>query len=434
MKKLSVIIASPLFTISGYGKHSLDIVKSLIKKFDDKWDIKLISNKWGGCTMVEDIEEYLLKKVIIPPITEQPDIWIQISVPNEFQRVGKFNIGITAGIETTACAGPWLEGINRMDRIIVPSNHSKMVFDTTTYDKYDRGGNNLGKLKKSVNIDVIFEGVDTSIFKIVAPGDLDKDIKEALDKEVKTDFNFLTVGQWGTGDIFQERKDISGSIYSFLKAFKDKDKQPGLILKVSGAAFSEVDKERIIRMIDSIKEFKEFENSKLPPIYLFYGMLTDDDMNAIYNHPKVKCMFSLTKGEGYSRTFPEYLVTGKPIITTKFSGHLDYLNDKECVLISGEIKNIHPSVVWKDMLIPESKWLYVDYNSAAVYLKDMFYDYDTYLKKSKKLGERISTELTLDKMADKLEKFFNDFIERNYVNPIEYEDIILPDLEDIKEL
>ena len=431
-KKLNVVIASPLFTLSGYGKHSMDIVKSLIESYNDVWDIKLISNKWGDCTMTEEVDDYIAEKVLREPIKEQPDIWIQITIPNEFKPVGKFNIGITAGIESTACSGPWIEGVNRMDYVLVPSNHSKHVFETSVYDKYDKQGNNLGKLKLTTPIDIIFEGVDTKIFHKQLNIESNITITEDISK--LNDFNFLVVSQWGTGALFHDRKDVGGAIVSFYKAFKNKKNTPGLIIKCNGAAYSEIDKERIINNIENIKNIDEFKNDKLPNIYLLYGQFTDDEMNELYNHSKVKCLFSLTKGEGYSRTFPEFLVSGKPIITTKFSGHLDYLDERYATLIPGELKNIHKSVVWKDILIPESQWLYVNYDTVAMYLKDMFNDYEQYLNKSKKLGERIFKDLSFDKMTEKLKILIDTCIEKNYIEPIEYEDIVLPDLDNIKEL
>jgi len=429
-KKLLVVISSPLFTLSGYGKHSLDIVNSLIESYDDVWDIRLLSNKWGACSMVEDVDDMLAKKVLTSPLTEQPDIWIQISIPNEFKPVGKYNIGITAGIETTACSGPWIEGVNRMDYILVPSKHAKFVFENTIYDKKDKQGNDLGKLKCTTPIDVIFEGVDLSLFGKDLP--IDIDVNKYLNEEVKEDFNFLIVSQWGNGEIFQDRKDVGGAILSFFKAFRNKENAPGLILKCNGAAYSEMDKETIKNKIDVIKNLNEFNTDKLPNVYLLYGQLTEQELNTVYNHSKVKCIYSLTKGEGYSRTFPEFLVSGKPIITTKFSGHLDYLNEQQAVLIPGELKNIHKSVVWKDVIIPESKWLYVDYNNVAVYLKDMFNDYESYVKQSAKLSKTIVNDWNLDKMTIKLKGLMDIFIENNYIAPIEFEDIILPDLDDIK--
>ena len=60
-----------------------------------------------------------------PKMDKQPDVYVDIRIPNEFQTWGKVNIGVTAGIETTAVSNNWVENCNKMDLTIVPSEHSK---------------------------------------------------------------------------------------------------------------------------------------------------------------------------------------------------------------------------------------------------------------------------------------------------------------------
>lgn len=122
------IISSPFDTYSGYGARSRDVIKAIIQS--DKYDVKLIPQRWGQTAwgFCKDnpewafLYEYALKQ---PQLPKQPEIWMQITVPNEFQPVGKYNIGVTAGIETTICAPEWIEGINRMNLTLVSSKHSK---------------------------------------------------------------------------------------------------------------------------------------------------------------------------------------------------------------------------------------------------------------------------------------------------------------------
>ena len=65
----------------------------------------------------------------------KPDIWMQITIPNEFQPQGFYNIGMTAGIETTMCRPEWIEGCNRMNMVIGSSNHSIDVLKRSTFEK-----------------------------------------------------------------------------------------------------------------------------------------------------------------------------------------------------------------------------------------------------------------------------------------------------------
>ena len=66
-----------------------------------------------------------MQKHLIPGLQSKPDIWCQVTVPNEFQPMGKYNIGLTAGMETTLVHSSWIEGCNRMDIILTSSQHSK---------------------------------------------------------------------------------------------------------------------------------------------------------------------------------------------------------------------------------------------------------------------------------------------------------------------
>ena len=133
MSKASCVISCPIDTYSGYGARSRDFVKAVIEAKPD-WDVQIMSQRWGNTRFgyLDDHKEYDLKSRIIPAkLTKQPDVWMQISVPNEFQKVGKYNIGVTAGIETTVCDAKWIDGCNRMDMILTSSNHSKDVFEKT---------------------------------------------------------------------------------------------------------------------------------------------------------------------------------------------------------------------------------------------------------------------------------------------------------------
>ena len=117
MSKPVFVISSPFDTYSGYGARSRDLIKVLIEL--DKYDVKLLPQRWGDTPLdfcKDHAEwEYLLKYSIPMPLKSKPDIWMQITIPPEFQAVGKYNIGCTAGIESTGCDGGWIDGMNRMD-------------------------------------------------------------------------------------------------------------------------------------------------------------------------------------------------------------------------------------------------------------------------------------------------------------------------------
>jgi hypothetical protein len=132
-----VIIAGPVQTQSGYGHHVREIVENFIEQKGSEWDIKLISLPWGGTPMTFPISMDLQQRIIQLPLREQPDVWVQVSVPNELQAVGKYNIGVTAGTEGDICPEAWLDNLNAMQLVIVPSEFTKKVFETSAI-KYQK--------------------------------------------------------------------------------------------------------------------------------------------------------------------------------------------------------------------------------------------------------------------------------------------------------
>jgi glycosyltransferase involved in cell wall biosynthesis len=398
-------ISCPIDTYSGYGARSRDIVKALLKS--DKYDIKVIPQRWGntpfGFLQADNPEHKQILECIWgqPQLPRQPDVWMQITVPNEFQPIGKFNIGLTAGIETTVCDPSWLEGLNRMNLNLVSSNHAKAVFESAIFEQRDKnqGDRVVGTIKLEKPIEVLFEGADTSIYQKIDAVAGDSEINDVLDT-IDEEFNYLFVGHWLQGELGQDRKDVGMLIKTFLETFKGKKQKPGLILKTSSATYSIMDRDE---MLDKIQKIRTFVGDKdLPNVYLLHGELEDGEINELYNHPKVKAHVSFTKGEGYGRPLLESSISQKPVIVSNYSGHLDFLNAEMSVLLPGTINQIHPSAVVQNMLIPESGWFTVDYTKAAEILGDVYKNYNKYLDGAKRQAYRSRTEFNLDKMSEKL--------------------------------
>ena len=401
MKPLFVI-SCPLDTFSGYGARSRDIVLSIIKS--DKYDVKVLSQRWGstpfGFLQQDNSDHKLMLDTILrdQKLPKQPDIWMQITVPNEFQPVGKYNIGVTAGIETTLCAAPWIEGLNRMNLNLVSSEHAKKVFEDSKFEKRSQQTQQVeGIVELKSPVEVLFEGADLNKYKIIDLSS-DSEILEVLNSISET-FCYLFIGHWIKGDFGEDRKDISGLIHTFLTTFKGQKIRPALIIKTSSATSSVMDREEILVKIRAIEEAV---GGDLPSIYLLHGDLTDGEVNELYNHPKVKAFVSFTKGEGYGRPLLEASLTSKPVIATNWSGHIDFLSADMSVLLQGQLKQIHPSAVVQDMLIPESSWFTVDYKLAADKLKDVYKNYKKYTDGAKRQAYRSRTEFSLDKMSEKL--------------------------------
>ena len=399
MKQL-VVISCPVDTFSGYGARSRDIVLPIIKS--GKYDVKILPQRWGstpwGFLQDENPDHKLIKDCLLPQpqLPKQPDIWIQITVPNEFQPVGKYNIGVTAGIETTLCAPQWVDGVNRMDVTLVSSEHAKKVFQNSSFEEKNQQGQVIRKITLEKPVEVLFEGANIDVYKKLDT--LNTEIKDVLD-DIKEEFNYLFVGHWLQGEVGQDRKDVGMLVKTFLETFRNKKQRPGLILKTQSATPSIMDREEIL---DKIRKIEESVEGDLPNIYLLHGELTDEEINELYNHPKVKAHVSFTKGEGYGRPLLEASITGKPVIASGYSGHLDFLDQEMSILLAGQITQIHPSAVVQDMLIPESGWFTVDYKKAADTLEDVYKNYKKYLDGAKRQAYRSRTEFNLEKMSEQL--------------------------------
>ena len=407
MSKPIILFRGPVKTLSGYGSHSRDLLESLYKM--DLFDIKIDSCNWGVTPMTALDENNLfhqwIEKNIITELTNTPDIYIQVTVANEFQRMGKINIGITAGVETTVAPKSWIDGCNRMDHIITTSNFSRDVLLSTVYNETE---NNTGKLIKQHRIEkpvsVLFEGVDVGIYNNKYNG---------IDLNVDSEFCYLFVGHWLRGDIGQDRKDVGMLIKSFVSAFKDDKSKPALILKTSSSTFSIKQREEIRKRIKSI--VKDVKNP--PPIYLLFGELSNDEMNNLYNHPKVKAMVSITKGEGFGRPLLEFSMTGKPIIASNWSGHKDFLPIDKSVMVGGSLTEVHESAQ-DDFIIKGSKWFTANYNEFSEVLKIVRNDYDKMVKNSEELRIENSEKFNLEKMKEKFQEILLPFINKPKENKI----------------
>jgi glycosyltransferase involved in cell wall biosynthesis len=418
--KPTLVFQGPVATRSGYGDHARDLLHSLYKL--DKFDIKVVSLRWGQTPMDalnydNEFHKWVIEN-IIPSVQQKPDIFIQVTVPNEFQPLGFYNIGITAAIETTHSPIDWVHGCNRMDLIIVPSEHSKKSLVDSIYTEQDKAsGQVIAQHKIQKPVEILFEGFNenfgTEYVKNVTQLDT-----------IKEDFAFLFVGHWLRGDLGEDRKNVGMMIKTFAMAFKNEKVKPALILKTSSAGFSILDREETIK---KIKQALGKDYGKVP-VYLIHGDLTESEMNGLYEHPKVKAMLNFTKGEGFGRPLLEFSLTGKPILVSNWSGHVDFLKEG-AVLLDGELKNVHPSAA-DQFLLKEAKWFSVNISEALVKMKDVFKNYSKYLPGSTKLAKNNKQNFSLQKMTEGFDIILNQYGIYSKVQP-KFQTLQLPKLKSL---
>ena len=415
-EKPLLLLMAPVNTVSGYGARSRDVAHALIAS--DKYDVKIWPTRWGSTPQnflndqdVKDLE--IINRCLNDPnLPKKPNIFIQITVPNEFQQIGEVNIGITAGIETTIASAPWIEGCNKMDLILVSSEHSKTVLQESSFQKHDNQTKQVvGTVQLEKPVEVLIEGVDPTTYYNT------KDIHKSVDDQLKgieEDFAFLFVGHWLNGDFGEDRKNVSGLVKTFLETFKNKsvNNRPALILKSSSADFSPIDRLDMLNRIEAVSQTVEPGKGPLPKVYLLHGDLTNEEVNSLYNHPKVKAHVTFTKGEGFGRPLAEASLSGKVILSPIWSGQADFL--KHCIKIEGQLNNVHSSAVWENVILPDSKWFSVNYKHASTALK---YAYD---KKNNKacalLAKRQASFIKKNFMMEHMEKQLLGYIEEHTAN------------------
>tara|TARA_B100000287_G_scaffold253138_1_gene237847 strand:- start:13903 stop:15267 length:1365 start_codon:yes stop_codon:yes gene_type:complete len=417
--KRKLLMIGPFSTRSGYGEHARDIFNSFYDL--DKFEIYIQDTRWGDTPRDALKPDNPIHRNIVDcfmsekrQLTQQPDVCVDVRIPQEFETHGKFNIGITAGIETDAVSQKWLEGVNKMDLIIVPSEHSKEGFIKSVYDKIQQMPNGqqqkIGEFKLEKPIEVLFEGFDENIYKPLNADEIDSEFFDMLNEKVPEKFAYLHVGQWCKGGYGEDRKDIGKLIKVFFETFIEKSGQvPALILKTSGATYSLIDREDILNKINEIK--KQFPSGfKLPNVYLLHGDLSAKEMNYLYNHPKIKAFVSFTHGEGFGRPLLEASAVGLPVIASNWSGQCDFLDKDYSILVGGTLDNVPKSVVWQDIIIEQSRWFNINESEASKALTYAYTEKYQIKERAKKLMTHNRKTFTLNKMTEKLGSILDEHL------------------------
>jgi hypothetical protein len=384
MKK-KILIRGPILTQSGYGEHCRFLLRSL-KKYEDFFDLYVIAVGWGRTNWQFELTEErtwhdnLIKKTHDYLQTGQAsfDISIQVTIPNEWEKLAPVNIGVTAGIETDRISRKWIEKSQIMDKILVVSEHAKTGFTDTKYDVVDAQTNRPVKdWGCKVPVDVVHYPVKS----------LDK---TELDLDLDHDFNFLVVAQWGP------RKNLKNTIKWFMDEFKN-DKV-GLVVKTNLAKNCVFDR---IAMTNKIKTtVAKFPDAKCS-VHLLHGYMTEKEMNGLYTHPKIKAMVSMTHGEGFGLPLFEAAYNCLPIVATNWSGHLDFLHmpvknkkgkvkDKPMFSrIAYELKEVNKAARWDGVIDQDAKWAFAEKGSYKMKLRDAYKDITRLKSSAKKLQKHL---------------------------------------------
>lgn len=413
MKK-KILVTAPALTASGYGEQARFALRALRSR-EDLFDIYLSATPWGNCGWIhtDNEERAWLDSLILKNVQHvqasggnpQYDMSLQITIPNEWKKIAPINIGYTAGIETNKISPHWIQPSNQMDKIIVVSNFAKKGFENGVYNVQDQMGNQIPNFKVTTPIEVVNYAV--------RKGDAVN-----IEFPLTTSFNFLVVAQAGP------RKNLINTIKWFIEEFKNNE-HVGLICKTHTAGASQIDREVTMEVMSNV--LAEYKDRKCK-VYLLHGDMYEAEMAALYTHPQVNALISLSHGEGYGLPLFEAAGYGLPIITTEWSGPVDFLS---CPNKEGKVKPhfarvsfmlgpIQPEAIWNGVLEKDTMWVFPNHLSAKMAMKDVFLNYNRYKHQAKKLASYIQQEFEQNKMY---EKFVNEIIGKSNLKPQDFDGI-----------
>ena len=394
MKK--VLLEAPILTNSGYGEHARLVFEALMAS-DEQLEVYVNPLPWGTCTEqkpspeiknciqnMTNLANYCQQNKVNPSF----DLHIHVGIPNEFQKKAPRSVCVTAGIETDRISAEWVFKTNEgVDKLIVPSEHSKSVFMNT---KYEVINNKTKKTEQIVRCECPVE---------VVPYPVKTPVGSTLDIDFDTDFNFLSVAMAGT------RKNIQFSIECFVDQFRD-NPDVGLVLKTSLSRSSVMDR------IETRKQLSGFVKSLGPKkckVYVIHGNLEESEIHSLYTHPKIKAYYTTTHGEGYGLPIFESVYNGLPVIATDWSGHLDFLHGKKkgkvkklFAAIQYDLKQVQTSAVWKDIITEDSRWAYPTASSTKRQLESVYKNYGMYKGWAKTLQKQVEENFSKDKIIKKM--------------------------------
>lgn len=404
MKK-KVLLKGPVLSQSGYGYQARFALEAL--RTCDELDIFIINTGWGRTSWLTDddnfrewVDNKIKKTIQYIKGGGQFDIFLQVSIPNEVEHNAPVNILYTAGIETTKVAPQWIEKTMGLTKMIVVSNHAKEVFNRTSYEAVDQNtGRRISDFRNKTEIDVVNYG-------------LEKKTRKKLAIDFDYDFNFLTVAQWGV------RKNLDNTIKWFVEEFENDE--VGLVVKTSIAKNSYMDRQHTEMRLKNI--LATYPNRKCK-VYLLHGNMETEEIRSLYNHDKIKAYVTATHGEGFGLPVFEAAQYKLPIVSTGWSGLLDFLvgNNQESLFesVDYELKKVQPQAVWDGVIVPDAMWAYPTEYSLKSSMRKVYDNYETALRRAEKLEKHLKKNF---KLEDKYQEFVDSVMETVKVSDDDIED------------
>jgi len=428
MKK-KILVRGPALSQTGYGEQCRFALRALRSR-EDLFDIYLMNIPWGGSNWIfEDNDERKWIDSLIskaqPLLVQQQanpkvalfDISLQVTIPNELQKMAPQNILYTAGIETDKACAAWVGKCHEFaDKILVISEHAKAGLQVPVRAKDQTGNEILFTLEKPIEV------VHYPVKKVEAVN---------LPLDLETDFNFLAMSQFGP------RKNFKNTITWFVEEFHD-DPNVGLVVKLFGKGNSKIDREW---SENQLKAFLENTPDRKCKIYLLHGYLNEKELHSLYVHPKIKALINFGHGEGFGLPLFEAAYSGLPVITHDFGGQKDFLyapkKDKKTKKkkmrahfskILYDLKPVQQEAVWQGVIEPDMNWAWPNPTSCKLAMREAVKNYGMLQGEAKRLKEWLEEEFEEN---EKYHCFVNNIVPLKYIDEdYEVDDLIFEDSDD----
>jgi glycosyltransferase involved in cell wall biosynthesis len=206
-------------------------------------------------------------------------------------------------------------------------------------------------------------------------------------------FKFLTIF-----DVYSdaERKNPLFAVRAFLNAYAD-NLNVQFIIKIRNLSYDEKLKEKL----KSITE-------KFPNVIVIDGYISDEDLNKLYGDADAYVSFH--RAEGFGLTISDAMSRGIPVITTGYSGNLDFCNAAETRLVAYSLREVgHDRPRYRR----EDVWAEPDLTDATAAFSDLVNNHRDWIRKAENARNRLMKEYSVNDVGLKMKKRI-DLINRKF--------------------
>lgn len=396
MIKNKVLLRAPLLTNSGYGIHSRQVFDWLYGREDIELIVECM--QWGRTPWIldESYENGLIGKIMEcskPFNKEEIDVSFQVQLPDEWdENLGRIKIGVTALVETDRCSAVWVEKCNKMDQVIVPSTFTKNVLK--------RSGPVL------TPITVIPEWYNTNLTN---QSQISKTLNDERFSQINNEFNILIIGTLTSQIPQDDRKNLVNTIKWVSEEFAGSE-EVSIILKTNFGKGTTADKFLCKTYLKRLKV--ELGLSKFPKIKLIHGNMKSQEVAALFNHPKIKMYVTGTRGEGYGLPIIEAAASGKPIVATGWSGHLQFLDREKFGCVDYSLVEISDTRTDNRIFEKGFRWAEPDESSFKREIRKVYTDYATAKNEAREMMKSVRMNFNRSEIKKQYDNLFKGYAKK----------------------